>query len=98
MHFARYESEGFFDEMIAGGKMPAEISRDLGLLAVTDNSAIEAWVDEAIAGNPEAVAGIKEGGKKLKKSFSFLMGQVMRRMKGRADSKVIIEILSEKLK
>jgi aspartyl-tRNA(Asn)/glutamyl-tRNA(Gln) amidotransferase subunit B len=86
-----------FDEMLAGGKMPAEVATSLGLLTVTDASAVEAWVDEAIAANPDTVAGVKEGGKKQKKAFSFLMGQVMQKSRGAASPQQVQELLQKKL-
>jgi aspartyl-tRNA(Asn)/glutamyl-tRNA(Gln) amidotransferase subunit B len=86
-----------FDKMAAAGGSPKDIARTEGLLAITDSAAIERWVDEAIAGNPQAVAEVREGGKKLKKAFSFLMGQVMQRSKGAAQPAEVQRILQQKL-
>jgi aspartyl-tRNA(Asn)/glutamyl-tRNA(Gln) amidotransferase subunit B len=86
-----------FDEMLARGAMPAQVAKALGVLAVTDASAIEAWVDQAIAANPQAVAEIKEGGKKQKKAFAFLMGQVMQKSRGAAGPPQVQEMLQRKL-
>ncbi|HUS92457.1 MAG TPA: Asp-tRNA(Asn)/Glu-tRNA(Gln) amidotransferase subunit GatB, partial [Phycisphaerae bacterium] len=85
-----------FDLMPAGGS-PGEIAAAEGLLAVTDAGAIEAWVDEAIAANPEAVKNVTEGGKKQKKAFGFLMGQVMQRSGGAADPGEVQRLLRAKL-
>jgi len=73
-----------FGRMVATGARPAAIAEAEGLLAVTDTDAIEAWVREAIAENPQAVQGVAAGGKKQKKAFGFLMGQVMQRSRGAA--------------
>jgi aspartyl-tRNA(Asn)/glutamyl-tRNA(Gln) amidotransferase subunit B len=54
-------------------------------------------VDEALAANPGAVADVREGGKKLKKAFGFLMGQVMQRSKGAAKPAEVQRILEKKL-
>ncbi|HET9724872.1 MAG TPA: Asp-tRNA(Asn)/Glu-tRNA(Gln) amidotransferase subunit GatB [Actinomycetota bacterium] len=74
---------------------PAEaIVEDRGLRQVTDTSALEAWVDEAIAGNPgpvEQFRGGKEG------VLGFLVGQVMKRSGGSANPKVVNELLRERL-
>jgi len=86
-----------FDVMVASGAEPKEIAQAEGLLAVTDSGAIERWVDEALAANPGAVADVREGGKKLKKAFGFLMGQVMQRSKGAARPAEVQRILEKKL-
>ncbi|HUS48281.1 MAG TPA: Asp-tRNA(Asn)/Glu-tRNA(Gln) amidotransferase subunit GatB, partial [Phycisphaerae bacterium] len=54
-----------------------DLAKAEGLLAVTDAGQIEAWVDEAIAANPGAAEDVRSGGKKQKKAFGYLMGQVM---------------------
>jgi len=77
---------------------PRALAERLGLLAVKDTAAVEAWVDEAIAANPQAVADVKEGGKKLQKAFGFLMGQVMQKSKGAAPPADVKRLLEEKLK
>jgi len=94
-----------FDELagLAATKRDEAISakvlaETLGLLAVKDTAAVEAWVDEAIAANPQAVADVKEGGKKLQKAFGFLMGQVMQKSKGTAPPADVRRVLEEKLK
>jgi len=73
-----------FDQMVSSGADPKQIAEAEGLLAVRDGSAIEAWVEEALAANPQAVADATGEGKKQKKAFGFLMGQVMQRSGGAA--------------
>ncbi len=86
-----------FDMLAAGDADPAELAEAEGLLAVTDAGAIEAWVEEAIAGNPEAVEQVRAGGKKQKKAFGYLMGQVMQRSRGAARPAEVQRLLREKL-
>jgi aspartyl-tRNA(Asn)/glutamyl-tRNA(Gln) amidotransferase subunit B len=86
-----------FDAMVQTGKAPSAIAQDQGLLTVRDASAIEQWVDEAIAANPQAVADVREGGKKQKKAFGFLMGQVMQRSGGAAAPADVQRLLQQKL-
>jgi aspartyl-tRNA(Asn)/glutamyl-tRNA(Gln) amidotransferase subunit B len=86
-----------FDKMIQTGDSPEAIARKEGLLAVRDESAIERWVDQAIAANPQAVAEVKEGGKKHKKAFSFLMGQVMQLSRGAAQPAEVQRLLQGRL-
>ena len=65
---------------------------------------LEAWRealrngdDEAIAANPQAVADVRAGGKKQKKAFGFLMGQVMQRSRGAAQPGEVQRLLRAKL-
>ena len=86
-----------FDRAIATGDSPAAIAEAEGLLAMTDTSAIEAWVDEAVAANQQAVQDVMEGGKKAKRAFGFLMGQVMQRSGGTAQPADVRQLLNQKL-
>ena len=86
-----------FDKMLESGGDPKAIAEADGLLAVTDTAEIEAWVDEAIAANAEAVEEVKAGGKKQKKAFNFLMGQVMQQSRGAAQPGQVQRLLREKL-
>jgi len=86
-----------FGKMVADGRAPHEIAEADGLLAVKDTAAIEAWVDEAISANPDAVSQVQEGGKKHKKAFGFLMGQVMQRSRGAAEPGEVQRLLRQKI-
>jgi len=87
-----------FDKMIASGLPPRQVAQADGLLAVTDTSAIESWVDQALAANAQAVSDARCGDpKKLKKAFGFLMGQVMRQSKGAAPPAAVQKLLEQKL-
>ena len=86
-----------FDRMIAGGGPPEEIAAAEGLLAIRDTGRIASWVEEAIADNPEAVEDVRSGGKKQKRAFGFLMGQVMQKSKGAAPPAEVQRLFREKL-
>jgi len=86
-----------FDLLAERGGRPGQLAEAEGLLAVTDAGAVEAWVDEAIAANPQAVEDVKSGGKKQKRAFGFLTGQVMQRSGGAAQPAVVQRLLREKL-
>ena len=86
-----------FDKMVETGDPPGAVAEAEGLLAITDTGRIEAWVDEAIAASPQAVETVKAGGKKQKKAFGFLMGQVMQKSGGAAQPAEVQRILREKL-
>jgi aspartyl-tRNA(Asn)/glutamyl-tRNA(Gln) amidotransferase subunit B len=83
-----------FEEMIKTGTSAKTIVEHKGLVQVSDSIAIEKAVDEAIAANPKEVERYRSGEKKL---FGFLVGQVMKATRGKANPKVANEILKKKL-
>ena len=90
-------AEKIFLKMLAGDQSPKAIAEKEHLLAVTDTGAIEGWVDEALAGNPQAVEEVKSGGKKQKKALGYLMGQVMQKSRGAAAPGEVQKLLRAKL-
>lgn len=83
-----------FTEMCESGRPPAEIVRERGLEQVSDESLIERAVEEAIAGNPAVVADYRKG---KEKALGFLVGQVMKTTRGRANPQVVNRLLRERL-
>jgi aspartyl-tRNA(Asn)/glutamyl-tRNA(Gln) amidotransferase subunit B len=83
-----------FEEMAATGKSAGEIVAAKGLKQVSDSDAIAAIVDQVIADHPEEVERLKAGNKKL---IGFFVGQVMRATKGKANPKIVNQILNDKL-
>lgn len=83
-----------FEEMFDTGKDPATIVEEKGLVQISDEKAIESIVDEVIAANPKSVEDYK-GGKK--KAMGFLVGQVMKATKGKANPQLVNKILVKKL-
>ncbi len=83
-----------FDAMFESGRPPAEIVEERGLKQVSDSGEIEALIDTIIAGNADKVAEYKSGKDKL---FGFFVGQVMKASQGKANPKVVNDILREKL-
>ena len=53
--------------------------------------------DDAIATNAQAVEEVRSGGKKQKKAFGFLMGQVMQKSRGAAQPGEVQRLLRQKL-
>ena len=86
-----------FDAIVGTDASPRAIAEADGLLAVRDAGQLEQWVDEAIAANPQAVEEVQSGGKKQKKAFGFLMGQVMQASKGAAPPQDVQALLKERL-
>ncbi len=76
---------------------PKEIAQKKGLVQVRDAGATEKWVDEALAANPKAVEDYKTNPKKKQASLGFLRGAVMKASLGKADPKMVGEMLERKL-
>ncbi len=81
-------------EIFEKGGDPEAIVKERGLGAVSDTSALEAFVDQAIAANPGPVADFKNG---KKAAAGFFVGQVMKLSKGKADPKLVGGIVARKL-
>jgi len=83
-----------FEEMFKTGKAPADIVEEKGLRQVTDTGAIEALVDEVLNANPDKVEEFRGGKDKL---LGFFVGQVMKGSQGKANPKIVNELLRKKL-
>jgi aspartyl-tRNA(Asn)/glutamyl-tRNA(Gln) amidotransferase subunit B len=83
-----------FQEMAASGKAADAIVKEKGLTQVSDTGLIEKAVEKAIAANPTAVAEFKAG---KQKALGALVGAVMKETGGKANPKVVNEILIKKL-
>jgi aspartyl-tRNA(Asn)/glutamyl-tRNA(Gln) amidotransferase subunit B len=87
-----------FDALVKDASLsPKELADKLGLVQVRDSGATEKWVDEAIAANPKAVEDYKTNPKKKQASLGFLRGAVMKGSQGKADPKMVGELLEKKL-
>jgi aspartyl-tRNA(Asn)/glutamyl-tRNA(Gln) amidotransferase subunit B len=76
------------------GDEPKAVAEQLGLVQVSDQGALGAWVDEVLAAYPAEVARYRGGETKL---MGFFVGQVMKKSKGTADPKGVQPVLQEKL-
>ena len=83
-----------FEEMAVSGKPPKVIVEEKGLVQITDASAIESLVDTVLENNPKQVADYKSGNTKI---LGFFVGLVMRETKGKANPKLVNEVLKKKL-
>ncbi|MCY7347859.1 MAG: Asp-tRNA(Asn)/Glu-tRNA(Gln) amidotransferase subunit GatB [Pyrinomonadaceae bacterium] len=81
-------------EMCASGKSAAEVIAEKGFEQISDSSAIQKIVDDIIANNQTQVNAYRGGNEKL---FGFFVGQTMKASGGKANPKVVNEILREKL-
>ncbi len=83
-----------FEEMYKTGKSPAEIVKKKGLKQVSDSGAIEAACKKVIEVNPGPVADVKAG---KEKAIGFLVGMVMKEMKGQANPQMVNEVMKKLL-
>ena len=83
-----------FEEMVKTGENPSKIVEDKGLVQITDVNIILPIIDEVIAKNPDNVAKYKAGNDKL---FGFFVGQVLKATDGKANPKVVNDLVMEKL-
>ena len=87
-------AKAVFEEMTESGKAPEAIVKEKGLEQVSDQSELEGMVDEVIKDNPDEALAYKNGKTKL---FSFFMGQIMKKTRGKADPKIVTPLLKSKL-
>ena len=79
------QSKEVLAELLANGGDPAKIASRLGYEAM-DQAALDSMVDDVIASNPEAWQRYCDGDEKV---AQFLLGQVMRSSRGRANGKLV---------
>ena len=82
------------EEMYNTGKDPSHIIEDRGLVEIKDEVEIEKIVKEVVEENQKAVEDYKKG---KENSFTFLVGQVMAKSKGKANPQKAGEMLKKEL-
>lgn len=82
------------EDMFETGKSADAIVKDKGLLQISDEGAIAAIVDKVVEANPQSVADFKAG---KERAIGFLVGQVMKETKGKANPGVVNKLLKDKL-
>ena len=90
----RKQAREVFDEIYAHGGKPSEIIAQRGMVQVSDEGQLEAWAKEAMAANPKAVADYQKGNKA---AIGALVGGVMKLSKGKANPKIISQLLAKLL-
>ena len=82
------------DAVLAGEGDPDEVVEARGLAVVSDESALTAPIDEAIAANPEVAAKIRDG---KVAAAGVLVGAVMKATRGKADAARVRELILQRL-
>ncbi|MNZ95450.1 Aspartyl/glutamyl-tRNA(Asn/Gln) amidotransferase subunit B [compost metagenome] len=84
-----------FKAMLETGKRPQQIVEEQGLVQISDEGAIAAIVDKIVEANPQSVEDYKAG---KEKAIGFLVGQIMKETKGKANPALVNKLLLERLK
>jgi len=83
-----------FEILLSENKDPEIIVKEKGLVQITDNSEIEKIVEQVLAENPQSVEDYKAG---KSNALKYLVGQSMRLSKGKANPKMINEMILTRL-
>jgi len=83
-----------FEEMYQTGRSPEVIIQEKGLVQITDREELSRIVDQVLAENPGPVSDFRAG---KEKALTALVGAVMRLTRGKANPKLINDLLREKL-
>jgi len=83
-----------FQEMFNTGKSASQVVAQKGLTQISDSTEIDGIITQALVSNAQAVADFKAG---KAQALTFLLGQVMRASRGRANPQVVRELLQKRL-
>ncbi|NIK80498.1 aspartyl-tRNA(Asn)/glutamyl-tRNA(Gln) amidotransferase subunit B [Paenibacillus castaneae] len=84
-----------FKAMLDTGKLPLQIVEEQGLVQISDEGAIAAIVNQIVDANPQSVEDYRAG---KEKAIGFLVGQIMKETKGKANPALVNKLLLERLK
>ncbi|RMH03932.1 MAG: Asp-tRNA(Asn)/Glu-tRNA(Gln) amidotransferase subunit GatB [Aquificota bacterium] len=79
-------------EMLQTGKEPEVVVEEKGLRQISDEEVIRSLIEEVLKENPKEVERYKAGEEKV---FGFLVGQVMKKAKGKANPQLVNKLLRE---
>ena len=82
------------EEMFNTGKSASEVVAQKGLSQISDSGELEKMAEKVIADNPQAVTDYKAG---KETAVKFLVGQLMKATRGRANPQIATQLLKNKL-
>ena len=88
------QAKEVLEEMCESGKGALDIIDEKGLSQISDENEIESLVDNVLNSNPENVKKYKNGKDKL---FGFFVGEAMKLSKGKANPKIVNDLIKKKL-
>ena len=74
---------------------PLKLVEELGLKQMNDSGALKTVMEEIMKNNPKAVQELKDGNQK---TMAFFVGQAMRATQGKANPKMVADIVNELIK
>ena len=83
-----------FIEMLKTGKTPQALVKELGLEQISDEGAIVKIVEETLAENPQSIIDYKAG---KDRALGFLVGQIMKKSRGKANPEMVNNLLKERM-
>ena len=81
-------------EIYESNEDPEKLAEERNLLQISDSGFLEEVVDEVLSENPESIEDIKNG---KDRAFGFLVGQAMKKTKGKGNPVEITNLLKEKI-
>ncbi|HDP69325.1 MAG TPA: Asp-tRNA(Asn)/Glu-tRNA(Gln) amidotransferase subunit GatB [Actinobacteria bacterium] len=87
-------AKDIFKEMFETGKLPGIIIEEKGLVQISNEKEIDKIVDMVLEENQKAIEEYRSG---KDRAFGFLIGQIMRLTKGRANPQLVNDVLRKKL-
>jgi len=82
-------------EMFETGKAPGDIVKEKGLIQISDEGELEKIVMETLNKNPQSIEDFKNG---KDRAIGFLVGQIMKATKGKANPQLVNKLLTERIK
>ncbi len=87
-------AKGIFASMLTGGGDPEKIVREKGLVQMSNEDELVAFVREIVAANPEQARQFREGKEKV---LGFFVGQLMKKTGGKANPKLANDLFRQEL-
>lgn len=83
-----------FAETVANGTDPKKYVEDHGMVQLSDLSVLEPMVKKIVDNNPQSVEDFKNG---KDRAIGFLVGQIMKQTRGKANPKIVNQLLNKEL-
>jgi len=87
-------AKSVLSEMVSSGKAPLQIIKEKNFAQISDAGELDKIVDEVIKDNQKSVADLKAG---KENALMFLVGQAMKKSKGKGNPKLLQEIFKRRL-
>jgi len=87
-------AKGVLTQMITSGKTAADIIAEKNLIQISDVKSLDKIIEEVLKENAKSVSDYKAG---KSNALMFLVGQIMKKSEGKANPKIVQEILKDKL-